>query len=636
MKLKELVNTGYEDDRYPPGITRIRSGIHIAAVARCQTCSLVICEQSRQAKKWIFPFKSERRVGDVWSMDLEIEVQEGLTYCFEADGIEIPDPFTRAFAGRDRWGDAGAVKSPPRGILFPDEPVKSGTIPGFDWEGDRPLKHSYEDTIIYRLHVRGFTGHPSSGVKNRKTFSGIIEKLPYLKDLGITAVELMPPYEFQEIMMRGTMDGCPCGQEEPSGRLNLWGYGPGCYFAPKAAYCSGRVKDPVGEFKSLVKALHQQEIELIVELYFPEDTELYLVQEAARFWVREYHADGIHLTGYADTEPLRTDPYLAGTKLFAASWREEPAKNRMAGEYNDGFQTDMRRLLKGDEDQLNALIFRSRRNPDGFGVINYMANTDGFTMMDMVSYERKHNEANGEENRDGKSVNFSWNCGVEGPTRKKKVVQMRRQQLCNAFLLLFLSQGTPLILAGDEFGRSQGGNNNAYCQDNETSWLDWRLLETNRDLYEFVKYIIAFRKAHPVFHMKREPQIMDYRACGYPDVSYHGVRAWRPEFDHFRRELGILYCGAYGEKEDGGPDDYFYVAYNMHWEPHEFDLPNLPKGMLWHVAVRTDKREHNGVCPENDESALQGRKQFTVSPRTIVVFIGRNEKDRNRHEKNPT
>lgn len=251
-----------------------------------------------------------------------------------------------------------------------------------------------------------------------------------------------------------------------------------------------------------------------------------------------------------------------------------------------------------------------------------MANTNGFTMMDMVSYDTKHNEKNGENNQDGNSYNFSWNCGVEGPTKRKKVLELRKKQLYNAFLMLFLSQGTPLLLAGDEFGNSQGGNNNAYCQDNEVSWLNWNLLKTNRDLFEFVKAVIAFRKAHPVFHMKKEPMVMDYLSCGHPDVSYHGVKAWRPEFENFRRQIGIMYCGSYGTKADGSQDDSFYVVYNMHWEPHEFDLPNPPRGQSWHLAFNTAAREAGGRFEAGAEPEVK-EKHFLVPPRTIVVFIGK-------------
>ena len=271
---------------------------------------------------------------------------------------------------------------------------------------------------------------------------------------------------------------------------------------------------------------------------------------------------------------------------------------------------------------MKNLAFRTRRNPAGYGVINYMANTNGFSMMDMVSYDTRHNEENGEKNQDGSPYNYSWNCGVEGPTKRKKVMELRKKQLRNAFLLLLLSQGTPLIMAGDEFGNSQSGNNNAYCQDNEVSWLNWNLVRTNQDILEFVKAVIAFRKAHPVFHMPKEPKIMDYLACGFPDVSYHGVKAWCPEFDNFRRQLGIFYCGEYGKRPDGTPDNNFYVAYNMHWEPHEFDLPNLPKKERWHVAFHTDKTDEKGIYPEGKEHQAEG-KRFLVPPRSIVVLVGK-------------
>lgn len=213
--------------------------------------------------------------------------------------------------------------------------------------------------------------------------------------------------------------------------------------------------------------------------------------------------------------------------------------------------------------------------------------------------------------------------GIEGPTRKKKLVDLRKKQLRNALLLLFLSQGTPLLMAGDEFGNSQGGNNNAYCQDNETSWLNWNQLKSNADLHDFVRSLIAFRKAHPVFHMASEPRVMDYLACGHPDISYHGVKAWFPEFENFRRQMGVMYCGEYGLRPDGTPDDYFFVTYNMHWEPHEFALPNLPKGKKWYMAFNTDDKAAGGFYPPGSEPEIASQKQFMVPPRTVVVFIGK-------------
>lgn len=606
----EKIQNGHRN--FPLGITKTEKGIHICTVAPGESCSLVVYKDGKIIEK--IPFSPEEKVGDVWSMELCGDGFSGLEYCLETESGEQPDIYGREFRGREQWGDLSSVKRPVRSCFVLED---------FDWEDDRPLKYAFGEMVIYRLHPRGFTKHASSHTSDRGTFKAITEKIPYMKELGITTVELLPPNEFCEVMMPDQSDGNPYRSQEPTGRLNYWGYGEGFYFAPKASYSSGGHKRPAAEFCSLVKELHQNGLELIVELYFTGKENPSLILEAVRFWVMQYHVDGVHLSGYAPAGLLVRDPWLSETKLFATSWdNAENGRVRHLGEYNDGFLVDMRSVLKGDEDQINKLIFRNRRNPAGFGVINYMANTNGFTMMDMVSYEMKHNEANGENNRDGTDYNHTWNCGVEGPTRKKKIVQMRRKQLRNAFLLLFLSQGTPLLQAGDEFGSTKNGNNNSYCQDNEISWINWNLLETNRDIFEFVKYVIAFRKEHSVFHMGTEPKNTDYLVCGHPDVSYHGVKTWCPEFENFRRQLGIMYCGEYGEKTGGAPDDYFYTAYNMHWEPHEFALPKLPKGMMWHLAFNTDDNENNGIYRHGEEPVLKNQKQFTVPPRCVVVFIG--------------
>lgn len=619
-----------------PGIIKIEGGIRICTVASGESCSLVVYEE-KNGKKREIPFPKEGRIGNVWAMDLLGEDFGGLSYSLIVDGEEIPDPFGRAFCGCERWADEKAVLEPVRSLFAAED---------YDWEGDKPLGKPFEEVILYRIHPRGFTMHASSRAENRGTFRAVLSKLPYMKELGITAVEMMPPNEFQEVMTEDGADGSPYADGKPTGKINYWGYGKSRHFAPKAAYASGKPvpggKAPCREFKDLVKALHKNGIEIVIELYFSEEESAALVQEAVRFWVCEYHVDGVHLVGHPAVSLLTGDPFLADTKLFGVSWdfipdrpvsgsgqpgKKKKGKVRRLAEYNDGFMIDMRRALKGDEDQVNNMIFRTRRNPAGYGVINYMANTNGFTMMDMVSYEQKHNEANGEDNRDGSDYNCTWNCGAEGPSRKKKIVKMRRKQLRNAFLMLLLSQGTPLIMAGDEFGNSQGGNNNTYCQDNEISWLNWNLVKTNQDLVEFVKYAVAFRKKHPVFHMESEPKNVDYLVCGHPDVSYHGVKAWCPEFESFRRQLGIMYCGAYGKKEDGTPDDYFFVAYNMHWEPHDFALPKLPKGMAWHLSMNTDDDERNGIYQEGSEPLLEDQKSFLVPGRSIAVLIGFKEKD---------
>ena len=618
-----IEDSGY----YPMGITSAGDRVHFSVVSPGSECNLVIYEKGQEdiAEKIRFP--QEARVGYVWNATVVGDFSN-VEYCFEIDKILVEDPFGMSFSGRQVWGEEASLNRVLRASIVKEN---------YDWEKDQLPEIPFEECVLYRLHPRGFTKHPSSGVpeKERGTFAGIIRKIPYLKELGVTTVELLPSIEFQEVMERQDLPGTVTlkegrsgnlkkpekkGEKEPSGRLNYWGFIPGLYCAPKASYCSGTTKHPQREFKDLVKSLHQVGMELVMDFYFAgQETEAFVLEV-----LREYHVDGFHLIGFSPGGLISRDPYLKGRKLFAQSWGDAPkTKQKCLGEYNDGFAIDMKRVLKGDESQMGNLAFRTRHNPEPHGVINYIANINGFTLMDLVCYDRKHNEANGENNRDGYDYNFSWNCGIEGPTKKKKVLEMRRKLLRNAYLLLFLSQGTPLLLAGDEFGNSQEGNNNAYCQDNEVSWLNWKLTEENSDLLEFVKAAIRFRKAHPMFHMPKEPRIMDYLSCGQPDVSYHGEKAWCPEFENFRRQLGILYCGKYASLSDGRCDDSFFVAYNMHWEPHEFSLPNLPKGQFWHVAVNTDGKANGGLYPEGMELFLEKQKHYMVPPRTILVFIGK-------------
>ena len=464
-----------------------------------------------------------------------------------------------------------------------------------------------------------------------------MEKIPYLKDLGITAVELMPVTEFDEVMMSSSGNGFHDAKPEPTGYINYWGYGPSYLYTVKSAYASHGEMSAESEFKTLVKELHRAGIECIPELYFTGKELPGEIVSVLRYWVEEYHVDGFHLLGFPNLLLAAEDPFLKRTKLFAENWNEvmdrRPKKGYITpgdgpvsvaeknlAEYNMQFMEDMRRFLKGDEGMLQAFEFRNRRNPAEYAVVNYMANTNGFTLMDAVSYDRKHNEKNGEENRDGSDYNYSWNCGAEGPTRKKKIVELRKQLIKNAYLLLFLSQGVPLLMAGDEFGNSQDGNNNAYCQDNAVSWLNWKLLETHKDQVEFVKRLIAFRKSHKMFHMDREPRIMDYKSCGRPDVSYHGENAWKPEFENFRRQFGILYWGAYAKKPDGTDDANFYVLYNMHWEPHMFGLPHLPKGAKWHVICSTADPDVEDLPSDGTGEVLKNQMMLAVPPRGIMIL----------------
>ena len=605
-----------QNHRYPMGVTAADKKIHVSVASEARSCSLVLFENGQEEPGQKISMDPAEREGDVWNLTLEGRWPRGTMYCFEMDGVLQPDPCGRQFTGWERWGDPDNIKHVMKSPLY-EEP--------FDWQGDLPPGIPLHETVIYRCHVRGLTCHQSSRVRGKGTFRALSEKLPYIKELGATTIELMPVNEFQEVEVRESeWNPREVKGPEPTGRLNYWGYTGGYYYAPKASYSSGQKKKPVQEFKALVREIHRAGMELAIELYFSGEESPGFVLDVVRFWVREYHVDGIHLVGCGQNQLIGRDPYLSRTKLFATSWSGvKPGSSRHLAEYNDGFLVDMRRFLKGDEDQIRPLIFRTGQNPSDYGVINYMANTNGFTMMDMVSYDRKHNEANGEDNRDGSDYNYSWNCGQEGVSRKKKLVRIRHRQIRNAMVLLFLSQGTPLLLAGDEFGNSKSGNNNAYCQDNEISWLNWNQLKSSGEIYEFARHMIAFRKAHPVFHMEKEALNMDYLACGHPDVSFHGVNAWRPEYENYRRQLGILYCGEYGKKEDGTSDDYFFVMYNMHWEPHEFGPPRLPKNRRWHVAVDTGLGEINGYYEDDQEPVLKDQRRYLLEGRTAAVLVGK-------------
>ena len=587
------------------------------AVPDKKTCSLLLYKKGKKEVEASIPMESSIRYGDLRSVLVKGLPAEKYEYNYRIEEQVVTDPYACHITGREHFGKP-VKEEELRGRIISDN---------YDWEDDKPLMLPFEEVVANGTHVRGFTKHPTSKVKKKGTFAGIQEKISYLKQLGINQLELMPVYEFSELE---SMNNSPewmkyAPIEEANVRLNYWGYTPRAYyFAPKASYAAS--DDPVKELKDLVKELHRNGIELILEFYFPKGTKASLVLDCVKYWVLEYHIDGIHINrDYAPVEALAHEPLLAHTKLLTEGFSldeiyEEktlPAFRNLA-EYNDGFMLDARRFLKGDEGQLSNFTWRARHNPDRQGVINYMANHNGFTLMDLVSYDEKHNEANGEENRDGTDYNYSWNCGEEGPSRKKRILQLRGKQLRNAFALLLLSQGTPLIYAGDEMGNSQQGNNNAWCRDNEQSWIEWRGGKQERMLLEYVKALIAFRKAHPIFRQNKELRMMDYLSCGYPDVSYHGKRAWFGDFENYSRSVGVLYAGNYMEDKVS-----FYVAYNMHWMPHEYALPGLSGEALWRIAIDTGIEGAGAIYQEGQEPILEEQRMITVPERTIIVLTGK-------------
>lgn len=616
---------------YPLGVTMNDSTINFAVSMTVKSnCGLVLYSKKTGREKKI-PFQDCNRNGNIYCIGIRGLIPEEYEYNYYCDDRIVIDPYARKLSGHEKWGQAVTTegKNACRAVLIQKE---------FDWEEDKNPHIPYEESILYCLHVRGFTKHSSSKVDGKGTFYGIQEKIPYLKQLGITSVELMPCYEFDEIDVnkeQTTMsyalehykDTAQENKESLETKMNYWGYKKGYYFTPKASYARN-TKEADGEFKNLMKSLHKEKMELIMQFYFPATVKPGFILEVLRFWVLEYHIDGIHLQG--ENLPITliaTDPLFSNTKLIYYDFScdeiyeegEIPFYRNLAS-CNDYFMKAMRKFLKSDEDMLPAFLEQQRRNPLKEASVHYMTYYYGFTMADLVSYDKKHNEANGEDNRDGESYNFSWNCGVEGVTRKKAILKLRIQQMKNAFVFLILAQGTPMIMSGDEFANTQNGNNNPYCQDNMISWLNWNQWNKNQEIYQFVKALIELRKVHPVFRKRTEAKLMDTLSCGYPDLSYHSEDVWRPVIDNYNRHIGIMYCGMYAKQSEQENDDFFYMAYNMHWEVHEFSMPNLPKDKRW-VKFLTTAEETFCESEKMIEEDVPEENMIRVPARSITIMI---------------
>lgn len=553
---------------------------------------------------------------------------------------------------------------------------------GYDWEGDQPLKRPMEDSIIYELHVGGFTRAASSGVKHPGTFSGVVEKIPYLQDLGITAVELLPVFDFDETAVLRMIDGQPL--------RNFWGYSTLAFFAPQSFYCVSPERGThLKEFRDMVKALHKAGIEVILDVVFnhtdegnhegpvyafkgidnrvhyflvPWDKQFYfdysgcgntfncnhpivqkLIVDSLRYWVREMHVDGFRfdegsiLSRGEDGCPVAHPPVvwqieleedLADTKVIAEAW--DAAGLYQIGnfpgdrwaEWNGRFRDDIRRFVKGDPGLVGAVACRMAGSSDlyqGCGKlpvnsVNFVTCHDGFTLNDLVSYNAKHNEPNGEGNRDGISENLSWNCGVEGGSADPAVETLRSRQIKNFATILLLSRGVPMFVAGDEVRRTQRGNNNAYCQDNEISWFDWNLINKNRDLYRFWKRMIEFRKNHPALRQRCffDGAVNDR---GLADVSWHGCKLNGPGwFDPNARALGMTLAGFDGEAD-------IHVMMNMYWEPLDFEIPPLA-GRRWFRAVDTAEPSPHDIAEPGHEAEVEA-SYCPAQGRSIVVLVSK-------------
>ncbi len=578
--------------------------------------------------------------------------------------VAVPDRYDREAARRAGANTASAMKS----VVV--DPTR------YDWEGDTPIRRPFAETVIYELHVRGFTKHPSSGLSSaaRGTYAGLVEKIPYLKELGVTAVELLPVFQFDP-------------QAAPAGRVNYWGYQPVSFFAPHHAYSSRRSPiEVLDEFRDMVKAFHRAGLEVILDVVFNHTAEggsdgptichrglandIYyilepdrsgyadytgcgntlnanqpvvrrLIQDSLRYWVTQMHIDGFRfdlasvLARDENGRPLpnppvlwdiESDPLLAGTKLIAEPW--DAAGLYQVGsfigdswqEWNGRFRDDVRRFVKSDERSVSGLAKRLMGSPDIYGhedreaeqSIQFVTCHDGFTLNDLVSYNEKHNEANGENNRDGSNDNLSWNCGVEGPTADPAIEALRNRQVKNFLTLLLVATGTPMLSMGDEGRRTQNGNNNAYCQDNETSWFDWTLLERHADVHRFVKWLNAFRQRRDVTTETETPTLNELLRRAH--IEWHGVALHRPDWSDQSHSLAFTIRSISARF-------VLHGMLNAYWEPLTFELPPVPAGSqgVWRRCLDTalpspDDAQHWEDAPSITSAA------YLVQPRSIAVM----------------
>ena len=555
-------------------------------------------------------------------------------------------------------------------------------ISNYDWEGDRPLGRPMSETIIYELHVGGFTKSSSSGCEYPGTFAGIIEKIPYLKELGITAVELLPIFDFDEREILRQVDDKLL--------TNYWGYDPHSFFAPETSYCySPTERSPIREFRDMVKALHQAGIEVILDVVFnhtsegnylgptinfkgidnsiyyhlvPFDKQYYLnysgcgntfncnhpmvaklIVQSLEFWVKEMHVDGFRFDegsilardqdGALMTHPpviwqIETSEILADTKIITEAWDADGL--HLVGsfpgcryaEWNGLYQNNIRRFVKGECGLVGAVASRLAGSSDLYELkrrlphnsINYITCHDGFTLNDLVSYNSKHNEANGEDNRDGVDENFSWNCGVEGETDDPEIEALRRRQIKNFAAILLLSQGVPMILAGDEVRRTQKGNNNAYCQDNEINWFDWNLVEKNADIFRFFKLMIAFRQSHRILR-RRNFFKGEVNERSLVDISWHGCQLFCPGwYDSYSRTLTFTLGGFEGEAD-------IHVILNMYWKSLNFELFPL-EDRSWYRIIDTAEDSPEDILESGKEIKISDNN-YLAKDRSVVVFISR-------------
>lgn len=630
MRLQKVVDSmGYtiKEGNYEKFGVQMRHGAFVFTFEgeKEDDCCILLYDRKHELLERL-KVPAEYCMGSVRSVSVSGLPAKRLMYNYEINGSIMTDAYARRIIGREKWNDQGRAAH--------DYAVYGGYEPEeFDWQGDRPPEVPRHAMFLYRLHVRGFSMDAGIRGKTRGTFQAVREAIPRLKKLGVTTLELMPVYEFEEVVPPEPLppylkwesreeDLIKPGEVNGKGQVNFWGYVPGNYFAVKASYSS--TPDASREFKELIRALHAEGMECVMEMYFEEGMNQNVILDALRFWVREYHIDGFHLLGNRlPVTAAAQDLRLRRTKLFYTGFDSVlmGAQTRYPHlfQYCDEYVRPVRMLLNDLGGSLGEFVCQQRKQHPVQGFVNYVASTNGFTLLDAFSYDSKHNEDNGEDNRDGSDWNYSSNCGAEGRTRKRSINELREHRMRNALAALLLAQGVPLLLAGDEAGNSQEGNNNAYCQDNPIGWVNWQKADKYGWLVRFIGQLAEFRREHPVIAREEPMELNDHQRKGFPDLSYHGENAWVSTFPRERTAVGMLYCGAYALREDGTEDDFVYIGYNFHSGLGRLALPKLPEKKQWYLVMDTS-RGRDAFLPEEQKIEVS---QFSMKGQSVIILLGK-------------
>jgi glycogen operon protein len=550
-------------------------------------------------------------LGDVLCINVSGLDFDMLSYRYQTDDKEFIDPYSKAV---DLEGNFSLFQK--------EKPYK-------DFDNDKNPRVFYEDSYFYLTSVKGSTMLDPKASGKKGTFKALESKLSYYKKLGVTSIVLMPVYEVlkKKLGDENSIENQIYSYKEDKSKENLkknyWGFGAGLHFAIKKEYVSSDY--PAFEFKHFIKTYHDAGMEIILMMQYENASKDYILN-SLKYYVTEFHIDGFRLIGLnIPMDDILSDPMLKKTKIIYDNYDFNSYDDKSALKYkvlassNNLFMNSARKFLKSDEDMVSYLSYAVRENSRFYSPLRFITDFSGFSLYDLVSFNVKHNEENGEDNTDGTDYNYSWNCGIEGETKKKSILSLRKQQVRNAFLLMMLTQGAPLIKGGDELLNTQFGNNNPYCQDNETGWIKYRKDKTALDFYNFTKNLISFRKRHSILHQPKELMLFDYMSCKFPDVSFHGREAFKMDQTPVSRAFGVLYYGDYAKQYKTEKEESIYIVYNMYWEDCEFALPEIKAKKHWRLLYSSDLSTDESF--KEDKALIVKGDKYLAKKRSISILI---------------